>query len=69
MTEGPGGNKRYQGDFGLLPNFRFAAIRREANRVAHSMAERASERKEIVVKRFDFPECVRNRVGLRGTNR
>jgi hypothetical protein len=48
---------------GLLPNFKFESVKREANKVAHALAQHAMLTKEFVVKRFGPPACVRNLVG------
>jgi hypothetical protein len=48
---------------GLLPNFKFESVKREANKVGHALAQHAMLTKEFVVKRFDPPACVRNLVG------
>lgn len=43
----------------LLPEYAFDKIKREANSVAHSLAQQAIRKKECFVERFGFPSSIR----------
>lgn len=45
-----------------LPEFKLSKTRRGANRIAHELARWAMQMKELVVTRFNFPQCVRSLV-------
>jgi hypothetical protein len=46
----------------LLPDYKMNHVRKEANEVAHVLAQRALKHHECVVKRFNAPECVHRRL-------
>jgi hypothetical protein len=48
----------------LLPECTMNHIRREANKVAHGLAQRAMSRRECVVMRHAAPDCVRNQLDV-----
>ncbi|TVU25372.1 hypothetical protein EJB05_27866, partial [Eragrostis curvula] len=48
----------------LLPEIVFRSVNREANQIAHLLAQQAMRCKEFVVRRFDFPLCVKTLVEL-----
>ncbi|GJN39785.1 hypothetical protein PR202_gb28926 [Eleusine coracana subsp. coracana] len=46
----------------LLPECKFESIKREANQAAHLLAQLVKRRVEFVVKRFDYPDCIKELV-------
>jgi hypothetical protein len=46
----------------LIPEFSLMVIKREANMVAHRLAQQAMHGREFVVKRLDCPDSVRSLV-------
>jgi hypothetical protein len=48
----------------LLPEFKIQSIRREANKVAHTLAHQAMHTMEFVVKHLETPSCIRKLVCL-----